>query len=238
MEYDKIKIEDEAKEFLSQKGITFSQLFQILGTRKSSLLNIQEKELKEFINIYDKIENKEYEKQQKGSLLEQLSAIIFFKGAQKLLNVRKNCRTSTNEIDILLEWTEEARILNLNNSYSCFGENFICECKNYNGPVGVTYVGKFCSLLRECDAKLGIMISWEGVTGKGNWDSAKGLIKKIALKEKIYVVVLDKNDLKEIYENRNNIFQLVYEKYNALKLDIEYSKYIVKHEAEDELKMI
>lgn len=40
-------------------------------------------------------------------------------------------------------------------------------------------------------------------------------------------------DLKEIYEGKSNIFSIINNKYMALKNEISYSKYIIKHEAAD-----
>lgn len=232
---DDITIQAKMESLLSEVGLTLPQLLQELGKNKSTLLNMDEMNLKYFIEIYDKIDKGEYEKTEKGRLLEKLSVILFRESSQKLFRVRSNCRTSTNEVDSLIEWTEYARISGLCNAYPCFSDSFICECKNYKGQVDVTYVGKFCSLLAVSDIKLGIMISWEGITGKNKWDAAKGLVKKIALREKIYIIVLDKDDLREIYENKNNIFSLIHEKYLALKTDIDYTKYIQKHGAENQL---
>lgn len=228
-------IQTKMESLLSEVGLTLPQLLQVLGKNKSTLLNMDEKNLKNFIEIYDKIDKKECENTEKGKLLEKLSGILFQESSQKLFCVRNNCRTSTNEVDSLIEWTEYARISGLCNAYPCFSDSFICECKNYKGQVDVTYVGKFCSLLVVSNIKLGIMISWEGITGRNKWEAAKGLVKKIALSEKIYIIVLDKKDLREIYENKNNIFSLVHEKYLALKADIDYAKYIQKHGAEDQL---
>lgn len=232
---DDITIQAKMESLLSEVGLTLPQLLQKLGKNKSTLLNMDEMHLKYFMEIYDKIDKGEYEKTEKGKLLEKLSVILFRESSQKLFRVRSNCRTSTNEVDSLIEWTEYARISGLCNAYPCFSDSFICKCKNYKGQVDVTYVGKFCSLLAVSDIKLGIMISWEGITGRNKWDAAKGLVKKIALREKIYIIVLDKDDLREIYENKNNIFSLIHEKYLALKTDIDYTKYIQKHGAEDQL---
>ena len=78
------------------------------------------------------------------------------------------------------------------------------------------------------------MISWNGVTGRGKWDASKGLIKKFALKENRYIVVLDKNDLKQLSRKETNIFSLIGNKVQALKLDIDYSTYLKSHPAESE----
>ena len=76
------------------------------------------------------------------------------------------------------------------------------------------------------------MISWDGVTGRNKWTDAKGLIKKIALRENRYIIVLDRADLKEISEKKKSVFSLAYDKYTALKNEIDYNKYIEKHGAE------
>ncbi len=82
-------------------------------------------------------------------------------------------------------------------------------------------------------ANVRIMISWDGVTGRGKWSDSQGLIKKIALREKRYIIVLDKFDLKKIYEKKESVFSIIYDKYIALKNETDYDKYIEKHEAED-----
>ncbi len=77
------------------------------------------------------------------------------------------------------------------------------------------------------------MVSWDGVSGRTKWNDSKGLIKKIALHESKYIIVIDKNDLKQICDRKKNLFSLIYDKYVALKEEIDYETYIVKHEAED-----
>ena len=234
---ENMTIEGKTEEFLSDIGMNLPQLFRYLGERKSSLLNLDAASQIKFSEIYDKIENGNYDIQDKGRLLEDLTSVLFQEGSGKIFNTRRNCRTSTNEIDLLLEWTDDARGLGLNTMYPCFGDSFICECKNYDGKVNVTYVGKFCSLLAVTETRLGIMISWDGITGRGKWDSSQGLLKKVALKQKIYVIALDKRDLKSIRDQRTNIFALIHEKYLALKDDIDYNQYIQTHEAEATLKV-
>ena len=85
----------------------------------------------------------------------------------------------------LIRWTESARLSGFQAAFPCFGDSFLCECKNYDGAVNVTYVGKFSSLMSVTDSNFGIMISWDGVTGRGKWSDSQGLIKKIALRENV-----------------------------------------------------
>lgn len=187
---------------------------------------------KKCIALYNDIKNGGLTRGQKGKKLEELTSLLFEKSVENLFDVYRNCRTSTNEIDLLIRWTENARLSGINNAFPCFGESFLSECKNYEGPVSVTYVGKFFSLMDATNTNFGIMVSWDGVSGRTKWSDSKGLIKKIALHESKYIIVLDKADIKQICDKKKNLFSLIYDKYTALRAEIDYDTYIVKHEAE------
>lgn len=226
---------EEIEEFFIEKGITPYQMIGLLGRKNSSILSLNQEDQARFQYLYDEILEGYQEIGVKGRKLEELVSLLFSNPTRSFFECRRNCRTSSNEIDLLLTWNENARMANINAAFPCFGETFLCECKNYVGKVDVTYVGKFYSLLSLSDAKLGILISWDGVTGRGKWDSAKGLIKKIALKDGIFIIVIDKNDLKDIYDGKRHIYSLIYDKHNALKNDIDFSKYVLKHPAANAL---
>ena len=169
---------------------------------------------------------------EKGNKLEDLAKVLFVNSFPNIFEVKCNRRTSTNEIDLIINWTPQANSIGINNEFNGFGNTFLCECKNYDGKVDVTYIGKFFSLLCCSDTKLGIMVAWQGVTGKG-WSAGSGLIKKIALSEKRYIIVITQSDLYDIYQKKINLFELLKYKFRALKQDISYEKYITKHELAD-----
>ena len=224
-------------ELLDNGGYTLADYIEYYGQRKSKLLMMNDDSYNLFCNLYSDLLSNKYGQDEKGARLEELTALLFSESVRNIFNVYRNCRTSTNEIDMVISWTENARLSGINNIYPCFGDYFLCECKNYKEPVKVTYIGKFCSLMSVSDINLGIMISWEGISGRGKWDASKGLIKKVALRENRYIIVIDKDDLKQIFEKRTNIFSLIYDKYLALKNDIDYSKYIKKHGAQDIIRL-
>lgn len=220
-------------EILCDKGMTFSEFLSLRISRDSSMLDFSDGIYNRFKELYAKINETDafVSRKEKGTLLEELTALLF---SDNLLNVIKNARTSTNEIDILLTWNNKARISSINTVYDSLKEPFICECKNYKGKVDVTYVGKFYSLLSVSGTKLGVLVAWEGVTGSSPWLDALGLIKKIALKHDTYILILDKNDFKRIYDREvKNIFKLLDDKYIALKHDINFNKHLSHHENED-----
>lgn len=228
---DKMEIVDRLEQELKDAGMSVAELVFYCGKRKSDVLRLSDDMQSRFMETYDKLEQGNHTSREKGQLLEQLAAIMFDK---KLFHTLKNCRTSTNELDVLVEWTEDALLSSLNSAFPCFGNTFICECKNYSNKVGVTYVGKFLSLLSTAGTTLGIFISWHGVTGE-DWSDATGLIKKAALSQKIYIIVIDRTDFKQIYDGKTNTLSMIFDKYKALKNDISYTKWITKHEAEDKL---
>lgn len=222
----------QIEELIKAEGITLAELVKYVSGPKSSLLYLSDSQQAQFNEFFSKLECVNCTKQEKGKYLENLSDILFDRG---LFHVLKNCRTSSNELDILVEWSQDARLSSMHTAFPFLGETFICECKNYTHPVSVTYVGKFFSLLVASGEKFGIMISWNGVTARSPWSDALGLIKKIALKEGIFIIVIDRVDLQRICNKETNLFSLLSDKYNALKNDIDYSAWISKHEAEGQL---
>lgn len=239
IKYCKLDLEEkrfrETEQFIQQSGYTLADLLKASSRYKSTLLMMSDEDIAKYKELYDFIDNGGLSRGDKGKKLEELSTLLFKNSVENLFDVYNNCRTSTNEIDLLIRWTETARMSGMNGAFPCFGESFLCECKNYDGAVSVTYVGKFSSLMTVTNTDFGVMISWDGVTGRSKWNDSLGLIKKIALSEKRYIVVLDKHDLRKIYNKQESVFSLVYDKYTALKNEIDYSKYIQKHEAEDSM---
>ena len=225
----------EVESAFSQSGYTLGEFLSASSRYNSTLLMMTDEHLSSYRLLYDSIANGGITTGEKGKKLEKLSELLFKKSVESLFDVYKNCRTSTNEIDLLIRWTEKARLSGISSAFPCFGESFLCECKNYDGAVKVTYVGKFCSLMTVTNSDFGIMISWDGVTGRSNWNDSKGLIKKIALRDRRYIIVLDKADLKKIYNKESSLFSLIYDKYISLKIETDYDKYIVKHDAEDSI---
>lgn len=206
------------------------------NNKKNELLNFNDSEYSKFCALYDQMikmhESNKYSTKEKGEKLEQLSTILFESDIQ-FFDIIRNERTSTNEIDILLSWSDYAKMIGIHNTYDFIGDCLLCECKNYANRVDVTYVGKFFSLLTVSHAKFGVLFSWLGVTGRSNWSDAQGLIRKIALKDQIYIIDFSKEDFERIYNKNDNFYSLIQKKYIALKNDIDYSSLISKHELED-----
>lgn len=217
-----------------QQGL-LDNLLAMSDTVKEKYDNLYEQLRKDF-ESYKNNKRHIFTPQERGSLFEKMIGCLFFSGDTLLFNEVINCRTSTNEIDLLINWSDIAIQNQINTIYAYMGRSFLCECKNYEGGVSVTYVGKFYSLLKVNDSNFGILFVSTKVKGRNKWDSAQGLIRKIALRDKVYIIAIEWEDLTKLYNCETNILNLIRDKYNALKNDIDYGKYIKKHELADEFK--
>lgn len=216
-------------------GMTPVEVMLCLGIQSSKCLFMSEKNQNKAKEIYDVLEKDAVGKQQKGKKLEELTALLFTQGNEKLIQCIANKRTSTNEIDLIVELSNNGKQARYGEIYKFLQDPLFVECKNYIKKVSVTYVGKFYSLLKISQRKYGVLVTWEGVTGKNAWTDSKGLIKKVALRESINIIVLDKSDLKRICHKEINLFELLTKKIQELELDISYGD-SWNHELEHEFK--
>lgn len=177
----------------------------------------------------------------KGKKLEEAISFIFAK--TNIYSTIERLRDNSNEIDLLLKLNDLGNILssfdikNITPEIIKNNKNIICECKNISSKVGVTWVGKFFSLLQQRNLKLGVIISYNGLAGKGEWDSAKGLVKKIYLKHEIAILDVSYKDLKKLAEvdesgRTKSIIELIESKFDNLVYQTDIDKYKTKHPAE------
>lgn len=238
-------IYNKTLEFLHEFGLTLTEYLSCIGNETKEMLYFPDEDQKNFNQLYNVLKSHEnktnklfHTTKNKGDALEELVNRMFVYGGNPLLTITQNVRTSTNEIDLLIDWTDFARAIGFNNYYSELSNGFLCECKYYNKKVSVTYIGKFYSLLKSSNTKIGLFFTWSGVTGRSNWSDSIGLIKKIALKDEIYIIDFDQKDYDLISQGKKNVFSLIHDKYLCLKNDIDFSNYITAHENEDKLKKL
>ena len=131
--------------------------------------------------------------------------------------VYRKIHTPTNEIDELIVLTDEGkqaiRTFNLERSLLQIDDDlFIGECKNYSTSLGVTYIGKFYSLMIAMDMHFGIVFTQEGLTGNSSeYHYAYGLTKVLRLMEEyrnhqnLYIIDFT---LEDYVAKGRNFFQL------------------------------
>lgn len=236
---------EKLEEYMRKNNLSIQGYCKAVGMKNAAFLNMSDEAYVKYAQCFDKLEKDidtyhntgQYmlNVQERGKLLEQMAGLLFFYG-NALFDKTVNCKTATNEIDILVNWSKEALQIGMNQGYNFIGEGFLCECKNYTGTVNVTYIGKFYSLMKVSGVKFGIIFSRNGISGKNIWEDGKGLVRKIALKEDIYIIDISWDDFKSIYDRKKNIMNIMNNKYTAMKYDISYKEYISKHEQEKEFK--
>lgn len=224
----------EIDNFLNEKGVDFNTYLGYRVNNDRSFLKMPVDIKAKYDNSFDLLTSSFNTTKEKGDMLEQLVKYLTYND-DNVFELKRNIHTSTNEIDLFLTPTNKGKLI-FNNYYRFVDEGILCECKNYDKKLGVTYVGKFASLLHLSGFKIGLIFTIKGLTGRNEWSDSKGLVKKIALKEDIFILDFTLDDYKKIKEDNDIFLDIVEKKYLSLKNDIEYTKYIQKHEAEDEIK--
>lgn len=200
------------------------------------ITRFSEKETEEFSDLLKHLEEvnlgrHKFSNEEKGKALE--SAVSFLLGNISIFKVNRNLFTSTNEMDQLITLTYKGE--KFREHIDIRGEFFLSECKNYATNIGVTWVGKFYSLLT-CHCNLGIIFSYYGLSGDG-WKDGVGLTKKLFLakedhSKKVYILDFNMKDLKLISQGYSFI-ELLNAKMTALKSDSSYEEHISLHPAQE-----
>ncbi|AWZ48472.1 hypothetical protein C3495_06415 [Clostridiaceae bacterium 14S0207] len=196
---------------------------EIFGIRGEGLTRLQDM-YKELVDSY------EITKSFKGKILEKIAEFLMLQN--RMYTVTSNLRDSCNEIDVLARMNDLGKIQTaILPEFLQKNKDIIIECKNYKSNIGVTWIGKFYCLLQQRDLKLGIIFSYFPLSGRGEWDSAKGLIKKIYLKDGIIILNVCKEDIQKIVDSKTNILKILNKKYNDLVYFTDVDKNKTKHPA-------
>lgn len=236
---------------MNDKGLTVEEIlnilnnapktmecFKVLGTLTPEKKAVYEEKYKYFIftneneNLNGK--NRDEDNRIKGKALEDLVSVMF-EATGEYFEIYRNIRNGSNEVDIFIEFSGKGKKVSslLDDKYS----NIICECKNYGKHVGVTYVGKFYSLMQCTNNSVGIMFSYGGFSGR-SWGAATGLTKKLFLLrekevDKTYILDFNKRDFEAILKGES-LFEILDNKCRSLRMGVDdITKYIVKHPNED-----
>lgn len=221
----------EILEAMSSKGLTIDGLLDCKISCDRSMFSMSSDSEKKFNEYLYNLDKPQKCTKDKGDVLENLACCLMFSDTP-LFNIKRNVHTSSNEIDLLVNLTDKGKYI-IPKYYNYLGDQFLCECKNYKRNLNVTYVGKFYSLIKSTNSKIGILFTVKGVTGTNDWKDSKAFIRKVALKENIAILVFSKSDYILLKDNKKSFLDIVDDKYHSLMNDISYIEYISKHEAED-----
>ncbi len=211
-----------------------------------------EKDKNEFKILLDELK-KPFDKSKestkdKGDRLENLVDFIIRK--TYFFEIYKNVHTETNEIDEVIVLSDRGKqaikSFNLSRELIPIGlDIFLGECKNYQSNLGVTYVGKFYSLLSVTGITFGIVFTQKGLTGDSEgYKDAYGLTKVLRMVESskgrdFFILTFTLEDYEKMLAG-DTFFDLVKAKKMEMQLASDYTRFITdnKHEAENQVKTI
>lgn len=215
-----------------------------------SLTSWGEQDKEQFAQLLSELE-KPFDKSKettkdKGDRLERLVEFIIKKSF--FYDIYKNICTETNEIDEIIVLSEQGK-----QALETFGlskdllpteyEIFLGECKNHENGLGVTYVGKFYSLLVATDIPFGLVFTQKGLSGAtAGFKDAYGLTKVLRLVEKyahnreLFILTFTNEDYHLLLEGRT-FFDLIKAKKLELQLASNYQNFLKDnmHESTDEI---
>ena len=185
---------------------------------------------------------------EKGDRLEKLVEFIIQK--TYFFEIYKNVHTETNEIDEVITLSDRGKqaiqSFNLSRDLIPIKQDlFLGECKNYKSNLGVTYVGKFYSLLSVTGISFGIVFTQKGLTGDSEgYKDAYGLTKVLRMVESsrgkdFFIITFTMEDYERMLEG-TTFFDLVKAKKMEMQFASDYTKFLAdnKHEAEEQVKTI
>ncbi|MEK4908373.1 hypothetical protein CHH62_17065 [Niallia circulans] len=166
----------------------------------------------------------------KGKSLENIVKYVIDKST--VFETYLNVHTSSNEVDILARLNSKGYFFKQNGLLE-LPDSFISECKNHHSKVGVTYVGKFYSLMTYTDNDIGILFSYHGLTGMG-WNDGIGLTKKFFLSDKNTKIIEFKlEDFEQLAKPGNSFIEIINNKIFNLKNDTSIHDFVKVHPAQD-----
>ncbi len=185
---------------------------------------------------------------EKGDRLEKVVEFIIQKSF--FLEIFKNIHTETNEIDEVIVFSNRGKqalhSFNISRELIPIEENIMLgECKNYSTNLGVTYVGKFYSLMTVSGVSFGILFTQNGLTGDAEgYKDAYGLTKVLRMIEKsrepgkeFFILTFTLEDYEKLLQGYT-FFELIKAKRLEMQFASDYNNFISdnRHDAENEIK--
>lgn len=151
--------------------------------------------------------------QEKGETLEAVAAMLF--EGLEMINIRdRNLRTRSGEIDLVLEYDR----IETQNAFEYQSRYILVECKNTGDSVSSKEVGHFEKKLRESNTDLGVLITWNGISGESSGDDAKRYLDSSDADDPT-ILVITSQDLYSIMDGKS-LYEIIDEKLYARRFDL------------------
>lgn len=150
---------------------------------------------------------------EKGKFLEDLSQALF-DVYPYLIFYKRNHRYDSGEIDVIFKVKTVPGTL-----FAQFSDVMIIECKNWKDKVGANEVRNFDGKLQAVDARVGVIVSKEGITGDKDYiRDAMRELKRIWDSRRTLIVVLTFSDLEKIISIEENMYDFLENKCLDIKI--------------------
>jgi CheY-like chemotaxis protein len=138
----------------------------------------------------------------KGKLLEEFAA-RFLSSVPNFELVERNYRTASSEIDLVYVIHHDSKGI-----FHDWGTLILVECRNLSKPVDAKAIRDFSRKVQNADARVGIVLSPRGVTGRNN-ANAVGEIRSFFIETKRRILVLDRQDIQAYLEGSVDAIHLL-----------------------------
>lgn len=147
----------------------------------------------------------------KGTAFELLAQYLF--SSIPGWRTRRRVRTPSTDYDVMC--TLEGVPVDFRGD---LGRFVVCECKDWSSPINFGAVAKFARVLQSAKCRCGILLSRNGVTGRGHTGDAARELIKVYQDTGIAILVLDLDDLNLVVDGAN-LIQVLRDKYEQVRLD-------------------
>jgi Restriction endonuclease len=190
---------------------------KLIDTRAVGIVTPVDSEITFQYDIYDitKLKNEikslfeEAEKEQNAFS----RGIKFEQVIMKVVSLVPDLKVSDHNVNDKIEEID-IQVRNHNRKYiwADFDDVFFIECKYRSKRVEAKDIRDFIGKMEKNRRKVGILVSVSGVTGTEEMKGARGEIKTTFMQRGTHVIILDKNDLEEIFQCRD-ISEIVDKRY-------------------------
>jgi hypothetical protein len=134
----------------------------------------------------------------KGDALEVLAKSLM-DGVPGLKVVRSKLRTSSSEIDLVVEVTKAGTL----EMFHEFGRYILVECKNWDDPVQAKDIRDFVGKVVKTKTRLGILFARNGITGLRDSSAALREIQLAFDGQDIFILIVTDADLRAVVEGND-----------------------------------
>jgi hypothetical protein len=150
----------------------------------------------------------------KGKTLERLANLVF-EGMPFLVVKYRNLRTSSSEIDLVLQYKGWDRPT----LFDDFGRYVLVECKNWGSPIAAKQVRDFIGKMRKTRVSLGVIFAKNGITGAHSGVDALRELHSAFDQDNIYVIIVSEEDL-EAVKDGISFYDILDTKVDQLRFDL------------------